>query len=87
MRVVLLYRPNSEHSRMVEVYTKEYERQRGQVIELISLDTIDGSDMARLYGIVQYPALLALRDDGQLMKDWQGNALPLSDEVSGYLSR
>lgn len=72
---------------MVEVYTKEYERQRGQVIELISLDTIDGSDMARLYGIVQYPALLALRDDGQLMKDWQGNALPLSDEVSGYLSR
>jgi len=86
MRVVVLYRPNSEFSRLVEEYARDFERQRGKTIELISLDTVQGSDMARLYGIVQYPALLTLRDDGQVLKDWQGERLPLMQEVAGYLN-
>lgn len=86
MRVVALYRPQSEFARVVEEYARDFERQRGKVIELVSLDTVEGSDMARLYGINQYPALLAIRDDGQLLKDWQGERFPLMDEVAGYLN-
>jgi len=71
---------------LVEEYARDFERQRGKTIELISLDTVQGSDMARLYGIVQYPALLTLRDDGQVLKDWQGERLPLMQEVAGYLN-
>jgi len=70
---------------MVEEYVQDFERQRGQTIELISLDTVEGADMARLYGILQYPALLVIRDDGQLLKEWQGERLPLMDEVAGYI--
>lgn len=85
MKAVALYRPNSEFARVVEEYARDFERRGGQALELVSLDTVEGADIARLYGIVQYPALLVIRDDGQLLKDWQGELLPLMDEVNGYL--
>ncbi len=84
MKVIALYRPNSEFARMVEEYAHDFERQRGKTIQLISLDTAEGSDMAALYDIVQYPALIALRDDGQILRAWQGPQFPLMDEVAGY---
>lgn len=81
----MLYRPKSEFARTVEEYARDFERQRGRALELVSLETVEGAEMARLYGIVQYPALLAIRDDGQLLKEWQGERLPLMDEVVSYL--
>jgi hypothetical protein len=84
MRIVALYRPNSEFARIVEEYAHDFEQQRGKTIKLVSLDTPEGADMATLYDIVQYPALLALREDGQLLREWQGPQLPLMDEVAGY---
>ncbi|HTE21849.1 MAG TPA: hypothetical protein VK674_02305 [Candidatus Limnocylindria bacterium] len=86
MKAVILYRPGSEFARIVEEFARDFERQRGKTLELLSLDTVAGADMARLYGINQYPALLTLRDDGQLLKDWQGEHLPLMEEVAGYLN-
>lgn len=71
---------------MVEEYIRDFERRHGAVIEPLSLDTVEGAEKANLYGIVQYPVLLAVRDDGQLLRDWQGTNLPLMDEVAGYLS-
>ena len=87
MKLVILYHPQSEFSRSVEEYAHDFERTRGKAIELVSLDTAGGSDMAKLYDIVQYPALLALRDDGQLLQKWEGARLPLMDEVAGYLAQ
>jgi hypothetical protein len=86
MKVVALYRPNSEFARIIEEYARDFEQQRGKKLELVSLDTVEGADMARLYGITQYPALMVIRDDGQLLKDWQGERLPLMDEVAGYFN-
>lgn len=85
MKVIALYRPDSEFARIVEDYVRDYERKSGFVIELLSLDTADGSDMARLYDIVRYPALLALRDDAQLIQSWQGEMLPLMSELDAAL--
>lgn len=87
MKVIALYRPSSEHARPVEEYARDFERQRGKAIELLSLDTRDGAEKANLYGIMQYPALIALRDDGQMLKDWQGEHFPLMDEVAAYLDQ
>lgn len=84
MKVVILYHPASEHSRTVEQYVHDFERQRGETIELISLETKEGAVMASLYDIIRYPALLALSDDGQLRKSWEGEQLPLMNEVAGY---
>lgn len=83
MKLSILYRPNSEHARKVEEFTHDVERQ-GRKIELISLDTRDGAAMASLYDVMQYPAIIALRDDGQLVKEWEGEQFPLLNEVMAY---
>ncbi len=87
MRAIMLYRPNSEFARTAEEYVKEFADRRNQSIQLLSLDTVEGSEMARLYDIMQYPALLVVReDDNQLVRQWQGEQLPLMDEVAGFLN-
>lgn len=87
MKVAILYRPNSEYARSVETYARDFERQRGKSLELVSLDSVQGADMARLYDITNYPAVLALRDNGEMLNIWQGEQLPLMNEVAGYLDR
>jgi thioredoxin-like negative regulator of GroEL len=86
MKVVVLYRPSSEHSRKVEEFAHDLERRGSGKVELVSVDTRDGSATASLYDVMQYPAVLALKNDGQLLKDWQGNTMPLLNEVSYYTS-
>lgn len=80
----MLYRPNSEHARLAEEYAADFEKREGEQIEMISLDTREGSDKAQLYGITRYPAILATREDGQMLNMWQGGELPLMDEVAAY---
>ena len=71
MKVVMLYRPNSEYSRRVEDFAHDLERQYQARIDLVSLDTRDGVSTASLYDIMQNPAVLVLGNDGQLIKEWQ----------------
>ena len=84
MKIILLYHPNSEYSRIVEEYVEDFKRSRGKLIEMLSLETRDGAAMASLYDILHFPALIVLRDDGQVENMWQGEMLPLMDEVAGY---
>lgn len=41
--------------------------------------------MASLYDVTRYPAVLATREDGELLYLWQGEQLPLMNEVAAYL--
>lgn len=84
MKVVILYRPNSEFARPVEEFAHDIERQQNIKPELTSVDTREGSATASLYDIMQYPAILAMREDGQLMQHWAGGQLPLMSEVAAY---
>jgi hypothetical protein len=85
MKVCILYHPESEFSRGIEEFARDFERTRGKKVELMSIETREGAATASLYDIVQYPTVLALSDDGQIQKAWEGPVLPLMDEVSGYL--
>ena len=88
MKVVVLYHPNAEFARMVEQYARDFERSQGYSLELMSLESRDGADMARLYDVVQYPALLAINErDKSLARLWQGEKLPLMSEVASYARR
>lgn len=62
----------------------DLERQQGDKVELVSVDTRNGSATASLYDVMQYPTILALQNDGQLLKEWGGPSLPLMNEVSYY---
>lgn len=85
MKVLVLYRPNSEHGRIVEDFIHDYQaRQHGGKIEIVNIDSREGMAMASLYDIVEYPAILVLRIDGGIIRAWQGQALPLMSEVAAY---
>jgi hypothetical protein len=85
MKVLVLYRPNSEHGRVIEDFIHDYQSRGGAgALEVLSLDTRDGSAMASLYDVMEYPAIMVLQMDGYVQKIWQGNSLPLIDEVSAY---
>lgn len=85
MRIVILYHPNYEYAGVAEDYKKEFERAHpDKKIELLSLDTVEGSDMAKVYDVVRYPAILVVAGDGSLQKFWQDRPLPLMDEVASY---
>jgi thioredoxin-like negative regulator of GroEL len=84
MKAYILYHPRSDHSRIVEEYAHDFERIKGKKVELLSLETQEGAAMANLYGIVEYPAVIALRQDGQLLKNWEGLPLPLMNELAAY---
>lgn len=88
MRVVVLYRPNSEHSRVVESFIHDYQFEHGDStnsrLETISVDTRDGVATASLYDVMVYPAILVLADDGMVIKSWIGGDLPRMADVAGY---
>jgi hypothetical protein len=85
MKILVLYRPHSEHGRIIEDFIRDFrQRYDSAKVEALSVDTRDGSATASLYDIMQYPAILVLQTDGYLHKSWEGNTLPLLDEVAAY---
>ena len=46
----------------------------------------EGIAMASLYDIMRFPAIMAIALDGTLLHHWEGEQLPLIDEVASYLS-
>lgn len=85
MKVLVLYRPNSEHGRAMESLLHEFgERYHGADVEGLNIDSREGQAAARLYDIVQYPAILVVQGNGSLQQLWQGEPLPLMDEVAAY---
>lgn len=86
MRLLILYRPNSEHERTVDTFVRDFQRQHevGKKIELISVDTREGAETAKVYDILEFPAVLALANDGSALNIWTGTPMPLMNEVAGY---
>lgn len=85
MKVLVLYRPNSEHSRMIEEYVQDFKSKYPDIkISTMGLDTREGMATASIYDVVRYPAILVLGVDGLMQNVWQGDQLPLRDEVAGY---
>lgn len=85
MKVIVLYRPNSEHGRVVEDFIHDYQaRQHGGQLETVDIDSRAGMAMASLYDIVQYPAIMVVRPDGGIVRAWQGEIMPLMSEVASY---
>lgn len=85
MRVVVVYKEESDHAREVFDYLRDFARQTGHVIEEMDPDSPAGVDFCRTYDIVEYPTVIALSNDGQLQNMWRGRPLPTISEVSYYV--
>jgi hypothetical protein len=85
MKVLVLYRPNSEHGRLIEDFIRDFrERVSASHLEVLNVDSREGSAMASLYDVMEYPAILVIAYDGVLQKCWVGQQIPLLDEVTAY---
>ncbi len=85
MRVVCVWRRESDYGRMMEEWIHEFERRTGKEIETIDPDGRDGVGFCQSYDIVEYPTILALGEDGAVLAQWRGKELPLFDEVAYWL--
>lgn len=84
MKVVILYRPNSEQARIAEEFAHDIGRQQNVQPQLVDIDTPEGSALQSLYDITSYPAVIVTREDGQLIQLWTGVPLPLMQEVAAF---
>ncbi|HSH55921.1 MAG TPA: hypothetical protein VK983_03785 [Candidatus Limnocylindrales bacterium] len=86
MKVVVLYRPESEHGRIAETFIHDFKAIHSTTkLDVFNIDSREGIAMTMLYDLMQFPAILALATDGTLLHQWQGGSLPLMDEVAAYV--
>lgn len=85
MRVVVIYKNDSEHARDVIDFMRDLKHQTGYDLEEMDPDTREGADMCRTYDVVEYPSILALDSDGVMQTMWRG-MLPTISEVGYYAS-
>ena len=86
MRIVCVWKEQSDHAREVRDFLREFERTTGAEIESLDPDTRDGADFARVHDVVEYPTILALDERGAVAEQWRGTPLPMMSQVSYYLS-
>ena len=85
MKITIVYREESDHAREVFDFLHDFEKRTGQTIEEINPDSPRNEFFIRAYDIVEYPTILALTDEGEVLNQWRGRPLPMIDEVSYYL--
>ncbi len=85
MKVVVIYKDNTDYSREVTDYLRDFQRQTGHQLETMDPESPLGVDFCRTYDILQFPSLIAISDEGQLQNIWQGTPLPTISEVSYYV--
>lgn len=85
MRVVVVYKEQTDYARTVTDYLRDFERQTGHTLELLNPDTPEGAHFCRTYDVVEYPSVVAMTDDGIMQNMWRGLPLPTISEVSYYV--
>lgn len=85
MRVVVVWRDNTEYAREVISWMEEFERATGKSIESLSPDSIDGEIFVRARDIMQYPTVVVVKDDGIVVREFKGTPLPQFEDVSYFL--
>lgn len=85
MKVVVVFKDNTDHTRTVTDFLRDFEHLTGHVLETLNPDTPDGIYFCSAYGIVEYPTIIAVSDDGIMQNMWRGLPLPTINEVSYYV--
>jgi hypothetical protein len=85
MRVVVIYKDQTDYARTVTDYLRDFEDQTGSQLETMDPDTPDGVQFCTTYDILEYPTIIASTDEGIMQKTWSGLPLPTIMELSYYV--
>jgi hypothetical protein len=86
MKVIMLYRPGSEHASGVEAFLRDLLRQHDitdRNIRQINVDSREGISLCSIYDIMSYPGVVVTTDEGGFIKSWEGT-VPLMGELMSY---
>lgn len=85
MKTVIYTRDERDYSRavieFVEMFSRKYP---GHIIEVQNPDSREAASLMSMLGVDRYPAIVVTRDDEVVVQMWQGEPLPLLDEVAAY---
>ncbi len=85
MRVVVVYKEQTDYARTVLDFLHDFEHQTSHQLETLDPDTITGSQFCETYDIVEYPTIIAVSSDSVMQNSWRGLPLPTISEVSYYV--
>jgi hypothetical protein len=85
MKVVIVYKNDSDSARNVLDFLRDFERQTGHPLKTLEPESAEGEQFCRAYDIVEYPTVIALSDDSVMQNTWTGLPLPTISEVSYYV--
>lgn len=85
MRVIVIYKEESDYAREVMDYMRDFTRQTGHTLETMNPESSEGISFCTTYDIVEYPTVIALDDRGTMQNMWRGRPLPTISEVSFYV--
>jgi hypothetical protein len=84
MKVVVVYKDNTDYARYVTDFLRDFKRQTGRDLDALDPESIEGEQFCRAYDIVEYPTVIAISDDSVMQQTWKGLPLPTISEVSYY---
>lgn len=85
MKVLIFYRRNSETGRQVDEFVHDFaKRYPESELTLLDVDSVQGSQQADVYDVVDYPTVIAITNDGGTLQRWATGQLPLMNEVAYY---
>lgn len=84
MRVVVVYKENTDYAREVLDYLRDFKHQTGRDLATLDPDTTEGEQFCQAYDIVEYPTVIAISDDSVMQNMWRGLPLPTISELSYY---
>ena len=86
MRIVCVWKEQSDYARTVRDFLRAFEHQTGSEIESLDPDTRAGATFAQAHDVVEYPTIMVVDDRSAVVEQWRGLPLPMVSQVSYYLS-
>ena len=85
MKTTIYSREGRDYSRSVTEFVEMYGRKYpGQSIDVKNPDSREAAALMSMLGVDRYPAIVVTRDNEAVVQMWQGDPLPLHDEVAAY---
>lgn len=85
MPLYMVYRDASDHGQAVREFLRDFEHRTRAALTVVDPDSTEGLRLGSLYDIVEYPTIIATKEDGEMRNLWRGLPLPTIQEVSYYV--